>query len=78
MLDSTFQVIHPRVGSQRNTNIMLGWKGLPRKNTLDYYKRFQILAEKKFYSIGPWSQYLFVTNAETKKLDRLFLPSLFR
>ncbi len=38
-----------------HTNIRLGWKGLPRINTLAYYEHLWITEEKKFYNIGPWS-----------------------
>jgi hypothetical protein len=36
------------------TNIRLGWKGMPRTNTLAYYKNSQITTVKMFYNIGPW------------------------
>jgi hypothetical protein len=38
------------------TNIRLSWKGLPRTNTLAYYKTLVNYDRKKFYNIGPWGQ----------------------
>jgi len=35
-------------------DIRLGWKGLPRKNTLAYYEKSVNYVRKKFYSTGPW------------------------
>ncbi len=35
------------------TNIRLGWKGLPRANTLAYYINY---SRKKIYSSGPWTK----------------------
>ncbi len=35
--------------------IRLGWKGLPWKNTLAYYKHSINKDCKKFYITGPWA-----------------------
>jgi hypothetical protein len=37
-------------------NIRLDWKGLPRTNTLAYYKNSQIIAVKCFIGLAPGSQ----------------------
>ncbi len=35
------------------TNVRLGWKGLPRTNTLAYYKNLTITAVKSFIVLAP-------------------------
>jgi hypothetical protein len=35
------------------TNIGLSWKGLPRTNTLAYYKKLYIAAVKSFIGLAP-------------------------
>ncbi len=36
------------------TNIGIGWKGLPRTNTLALLRKFVNYGHKTFYRIGPW------------------------
>ncbi len=35
------------------TNVRLGWKSLPRTNTLAYYKSLEITAVKSFITLAP-------------------------
>ncbi len=39
-----------------NTNIRLGWKGLPGTNTLAYYENSSITAVKGFITLAPGSR----------------------
>ncbi len=41
-----------QVGSGLLTNIRLGWKGVPRANTIAYYENEKITGVKSFITLG--------------------------
>ncbi len=41
-----------QVGSGLLTNIRLGWKGVPRANTIAYYEHEKITGVKSFITLG--------------------------
>ncbi len=52
------------------TNIRIGWKGLPRTNTLAYYEHSLIACVKSFITMGPGDNGIKILTAAIYKYSK--------